>query len=633
MAKKAKPNRVTEQRPRDNTPSGPPRETPSETPGDQEPALGDDRLVDLGNLPLARAISVGVLVLAIVVIGALFFRVMANFFVPLFLAALLVVIFRPLFQKISGKVNGRPHIASILTTICILLLVLLPSGMVAFVAAAQGADFFRRMNTGGFYQSLDRIRSQLGLDLPKAEQFRQLDQEIEALADPGSLESVQARLQAAEDLVIYLTEILGKPDDLDRVGSGSDAASEENEEDTETPRENGDQPNDQPSTEPAEEASDTESVDPDGSLLASDEALQDVDSDEDLDSDEGLDFEGDAADPDTTAGGGRRIKRSAAEELLLDLQRLRRKAEAMAAADSTDDSIERQGTREQYQQEYWELRASQRTWMQSLIGDSIGAQLRMLANPSDSEMRSVIAGAQEYLQPRVLPLTQIAGRFLFQFVIDFGILIIAVYFFFADGSGMIRTLMRLSPLDDAYEERLLLQFDQTSRAVVLATVLSALAQGALSTLGYWFFGLPSLVLLFLATTFMSFIPFLGPATIWVPAAIYLGVFEGNWGASIGLTIYGLTIVSAVDNVVRMFVLQGNSQLHPLLALLSVLGGLQVFGPIGILVGPMVVVFLQTLLEILNHEMWGKESTEQKPPPEQKSPPGEKSPAGATAPSG
>ncbi len=607
MAKKAKPNRVTEQRPRDNTPSGPPRETPSETPGDQEPALGDDRLVDLGDLPLARAISVGVLVLAIVVIGALFFRVMANFFVPLFLAALLVVIFRPLFQKISGKVNGRPHIASILTTICILLLVLLPSGMVAFVAAAQGADFFRRMNTGGFYQSLDRIRSQLGLDLPKAEQFRQLDQEIEALADPGSLESVQARLQAAEDLVIYLTEILGKPDDLDRVGSGSDSASEE--------------------------ASDTESVDPDGSLLASDEALQDVDSDEDLDSDEGLDFEGDAADPDTTAGGGRRIKRSAAEELLLDLQRLRRKAEAMAAADSTDDSIERQGTREQYQQEYWELRASQRTWMQSLIGDSIGAQLRMLANPSDSEMRSVIAGAQEYLQPRVLPLTQIAGRFLFQFVIDFGILIIAVYFFFADGSGMIRTLMRLSPLDDAYEERLLLQFDQTSRAVVLATVLSALAQGALSTVGYWFFGLPSLVLLFLATTFMSFIPFLGPATIWVPAAIYLGVFEGNWGASIGLTIYGLTIVSAVDNVVRMFVLQGNSQLHPLLALLSVLGGLQVFGPIGILVGPMVVVFLQTLLEILNHEMWGKESTEQKPRAGEKSPNGEKPPAGATAPSG
>jgi predicted PurR-regulated permease PerM len=60
----------------------------------------------------------------------------------------------------------------------------------------------------------------------------------------------------------------------------------------------------------------------------------------------------------------------------------------------------------------------------------------------------------------------------------------------------------------------------------------------------------------------------------------------------------------IDNVVKMYVLQGRSQLHPLLALLSVLGGLQVFGPIGLLVGPMVVVFLQTLLEILNHERRG-----------------------------
>jgi len=174
---------------------------------------------------------------------------------------------------------------------------------------------------------------------------------------------------------------------------------------------------------------------------------------------------------------------------------------------------------------------------------------------------------------------------------------------------MIRTLMRLSPLDDEYEERLLRQFDSTSRAVVLATVLSALAQGVLATAAFWVLGMPSLVLLFLATTFMAFIPFLGPAAVWAPVAIYLGMFEGRWPEAIGLTIFGVTVVAMVDNVVRMFVLQGNSQLHPLLALLSVLGGLQVFGPIGILVGPMVVVFLQTLLEILNHELSGKAKLE------------------------
>jgi predicted PurR-regulated permease PerM len=67
-------------------------------------------------------------------------------------------------------------------------------------------------------------------------------------------------------------------------------------------------------------------------------------------------------------------------------------------------------------------------------------------------------------------------------------------------------------------------------------------------------------------------------------------------------------VSSIDNVIKAYVLHGHSQLHPLFALLSVLGGVHVFGPIGILVGPMVVVFLQTLLEILNHEL-GTDSVE------------------------
>jgi len=471
---------------------------------------------------MARLISFGALVLAIVVIGVLFFRVMASFFVPLFLAALLVVIFRPLFQKILDRVDGRTHIASILTTISILLLVLIPGGVVVSIAVAQGADFFRHMNSGGFYQSLDQIRTRLALDLPRADQFRELDQVIEALGTPEPLDQTLANLDDAEGLAVYLTEILGGPN----------------------------------SPTPPRRAADN------------------------------------AAD---LSGLNDR-------PFIDDLKELRRLAEAIAMEDQAQDPIARQTARDQYHQQYWQVRASQRVWMRGLIGDSITAQMKLLANPSDTEFRSFLSGAQEYLQPRVLPFTQMAGKLLFQLFIDFGILIIALYFFFADGPGMIRTLMRLSPLDDEYEERLLLQFDRTSRAVVLATVLSALAQGALATIAFWYLGLSSLVLLFLATTFMAFIPFLGPAAVWAPVAIYLGAFEGRWAAAISLAIFGVTVVSMIDNFVRMFVLQGNSQLHPLLALLSVLGGLQVFGPIGILVGPMVVVFLQTLLEILNHEL-------------------------------
>jgi predicted PurR-regulated permease PerM len=502
----------------------------------------------VGNLTLARIISVGALVLAIVVIGVLFFRVMASFFVPLFLAALLVVIFRPLFQAILDRVDGRTHIAAILTTVSILLLVLFPAGIIASIAAAQGADFFRHMNSGGLYQSLDQIRARLSLDLPRAEQFRKLDEAISQLADPESPDT-NDRLAEAEDITIYLTDVLGGPRTVVEVPSDASAGES-------TPNDTADAP-----------ASD---------LAPADDAPAVVT----------------VENPQTAS-------------FLEALRVLRELAQQIAMENDQQDPIERQSVREQYQQQYWVVRSAQRVWMRALIGDSVSAQLKLLANPSETELKSFLAGAQEYLQPRVLPFTQMAGRFLFQIFIDFGILIITLYFFFADGPGMVRTLMRLSPLDDEYEERLLRQFDRTSRAVVLATVLSAMAQGVLATSAFWVLGMPSLVLLFLATTFMAFIPFLGPAAVWAPIAIYLGAFEGRWPEAIGLAVFGVTVVAMVDNVVRMFVLQGNSQLHPLLALLSVLGGLQVFGPIGILVGPMVVVFLQTLLEILNHELSGK----------------------------
>jgi predicted PurR-regulated permease PerM len=433
----------------------------------------------VGSLTLARIISIGALVLAIVVIGVLFFRVMASFFVPLFLAALLVVIFRPLHQSILDRVEGRTHVASILTTLSILLLVLFPAGVIASIAAAQGADFFRHMNSGGLYQSLDQVRTRLSLDLPRADQFRKLDEVITLLVDPESPEATNDRLDEAEDIVIYLTDMLGGPRKV--VEAQKKATS-------------GQAELDQPLQQTGDPADPAIEVNVDDAAVTAVVTLQ---------------------SPQT-------------ESFLEALRVLRELAQQIARERDQRDPIERQSVREQYQQQYWVVRSAQRVWMRSLIGDSINAQLKLLANPSETELKSFFAGAQEYLQPRVLPLTQMAGRFLFQLFVDFGILIITLYFFFADGPSMIRTLMRLSPLDDEYEERLLRQFDSTSRAVVLATVLSALAQGVLATAAFWVLGMPSLVLLFLATTFMAFIPFLGPAAVWAPVAIYLGVFEGRW---------------------------------------------------------------------------------------------------------
>jgi len=167
---------------------------------------------------------------------------------------------------------------------------------------------------------------------------------------------------------------------------------------------------------------------------------------------------------------------------------------------------------------------------------------------------------------------------------------------------MVRTLMELSPLDDRYELELLAQFDRISRAIVLATVLSALLQGLVAGIGYYFAGMPSLILLTALTATCALVPFVGPAIVWVPVCFYLAFYQENMLAAGLLALWCMLVVGTVDNLVKVFVLHGQSQLHPLLALLSVLGGIQSLGPIGILVGPMVVVLLQTLLGILRTEL-------------------------------
>ena len=183
------------------------------------------------------------------------------------------------------------------------------------------------------------------------------------------------------------------------------------------------------------------------------------------------------------------------------------------------------------------------------------------------------------------------------------IMVISLYYFLADGPAMIRALMRLSPLDSRYEQELLERFGQVSRAVVVATLLSAVVQGALAGIGYYF-ALPKEAPIFLLTALTmvtAMIPFFGAAAMWILVCIWVYAYVDPMTAVI-LAVYCTVVVSGIDNVIKPLVLHGQSNLHPLLALLSILGGVTVLGPVGILVGPMVVSFLQALLNMLRKEL-------------------------------
>ncbi len=208
---------------------------------------------------------------------------------------------------------------------------------------------------------------------------------------------------------------------------------------------------------------------------------------------------------------------------------------------------------------------------------------------------------EENLRRVAAPLALGGVRLLGSTLVGLAIMVLTLYYFFADGPNMVAGLMKLSPLDDTYEQELLDKFGDISRSVVVAVLLSAVVQGILAGIGYFFAGVHNVFFLTVLTCFLAMVPFVGAAAVWVFVCLYL-FYSGATTAAIVLAVYCVLVVSMIDNLIKPLVLHGQANLHPLLALLSVIGGIQALGPIGILVGPMLVAFLQALLNMLNKEL-------------------------------
>ncbi|MEM8947490.1 MAG: AI-2E family transporter, partial [Planctomycetota bacterium] len=223
---------------------------------------------------------------------------------------------------------------------------------------------------------------------------------------------------------------------------------------------------------------------------------------------------------------------------------------------------------------------------------------------------TVVQYVGDFVERVAAPLALDGVKILFSTLFSLAIMVLTLYYFFADGPNMVVALMKLSPLDDTYEQELLDKFADVSRSVVVAVLLSAIAQGLLAGIGYFFAGVQNVFLCTVLTCFLAMVPFVGATIIWIPICLVLA-YVGHPTAAIVLAVYCATVVSMVDNLIKPLVLHGQANLHPLLALLSVIGGIQALGPIGILVGPMLVAFLQALLNMLNKELelLGKESDE------------------------
>ena len=188
---------------------------------------------------------------------------------------------------------------------------------------------------------------------------------------------------------------------------------------------------------------------------------------------------------------------------------------------------------------------------------------------------------------------QLVGN-LAAFVIDAIVLLLGLFYLFLDGARLVDLLRDISPFGGQRHDRIMAETIGMISATIRAGLLVAAAQGLLGGLTFAVLGLPSPVFWSVVIAFLSLVPIFGAWMVWLPAGLGL-LLSGDVGRGAALLIAGLVLISAIDNVLRPVLIAGRSQLNGLLVFVSVLGGMQVFGFIGLVLGPLTVATAVSLI--------------------------------------
>lgn len=194
---------------------------------------------------------------------------------------------------------------------------------------------------------------------------------------------------------------------------------------------------------------------------------------------------------------------------------------------------------------------------------------------------------------------RLAGN-LAHFFFELAMTLFALFYFFRDGHMFTGWFSDLNLLAEARRKRLMHDVANDVRVSVTSTLVVASSQGLLGGLLFWLLGMPDPLLWGVVMGLVSLVPVLGPWLIYLPAAAWLAV-DGHWVRALLMAGVGLLVVSMADNLLRPFLIAGRSPLNALWVLLSVLGGLQAFGLVGVVVGPVLVGAAQGFLRALRQD--------------------------------
>ncbi len=183
---------------------------------------------------------------------------------------------------------------------------------------------------------------------------------------------------------------------------------------------------------------------------------------------------------------------------------------------------------------------------------------------------------------------------------SFLLILLIIFYFLKDGAQWRKAIILLSPLGDKDDEKIIGRLAQAVNGVIKGSLFIALVQGLLLGFGLWIFGIQNSALWGVVAAIASLIPTFGTSLVSVPAIIFLFV-TGNTTSAAGLLIWAVVMVGMIDNFLGPLIVSKKINISSLFILFSVLGGISLLGPVGILVGPLTVSLLYTLISIYRNE--------------------------------
>jgi predicted PurR-regulated permease PerM len=230
------------------------------------------------------------------------------------------------------------------------------------------------------------------------------------------------------------------------------------------------------------------------------------------------------------------------------------------------------------------------------VTHSVGVWLEPYVPGATDLAASISLELNSYLEQGLQWLLHNAGGALASLVSVFLRLLIfymTLYYFLKEGVSIKNMIARQSPIADEEAIAIFTQLSRTISGIVKGSLTIACIQGALSGIGYFIFGIPNASLWGVTTAVSALIPGVGTSLVLIPAIIYL-IVVGNVGSAVGLLLWAVLLVGLIDNFLSPKLMSRGAQLHPLLILLSVLGGISFFGPVGVFMGPLTVSLLFAL---------------------------------------